>query len=150
MQSSNLLDGTLNLYTSRIINASIEVERRYREARPLLCFGGEIRQVLINLVGNALDAMLNGGRLFLRSREMTELRTGRRGVRLTVADTGYGISEATREKLLEPSSLPREIGARLWGFGSARKSLIDTKARSAFVPAKRTSIVEPSRALLAV
>lgn len=99
VQGSDLLDETLNLYTSRILNAAILVVRRYREARPLLCFEGEIRQVLINLVGNALDAMLNGGRIFLRSREMTELHTGSRGVRLTVADTGYGISEETREKL---------------------------------------------------
>ena len=38
----------------------------------MTCFEGEIRQVLNNLVGNAVDAMsANGGRLLIRSREGT-------------------------------------------------------------------------------
>ena len=42
-------------------------------------FEGEIRQVLSNLVANAIDAMQpNGGRLLVRSREATHWKTGRR------------------------------------------------------------------------
>ncbi len=116
-RSADILDGSVNIYVSRITNAAIHVERRYRESRPLLCFEGEVLQVLNNLVGNALDAMLKGGRLLLRSREMTELSTSRKGVRLTVADTGSGMSKATREKLFEAfftTKGPGGTGLGLW------------------------------------
>jgi len=45
--------------------------------------------VLANLVGNAIDAMQPaGGRLLIRSRKATHWRTGRKGLMLTIADTG--------------------------------------------------------------
>ncbi len=101
--ATNLIDATLPLYQSRISNARIKLERRDRTRRPVVCLDGEIRQVLSNLIGNSIDAMSQkGGRLLIRSRESTDWRTGRRGVTLTVADTGSGISADTIPRIFEP------------------------------------------------
>ena len=75
---------------------------RKRVRTPVLCFDGEIRQVMNNLVGNAIDAMHpQGGNLFLRGREGRDWRSGRKGVFLTVADTGPGMSAQTQSKSFE-------------------------------------------------
>ena len=87
---TSLFDATLRLYEARLLNRQITVERRKRTEEPVTCFEGDIRQVLSNLVTNAIDAMAAGGRLLVRSREATEWKSGRRGVVLTVADTEWG------------------------------------------------------------
>jgi signal transduction histidine kinase len=100
---ASLIEATLPLYQGRISNARVKVERRDRTRKPVTCLDGEIRQVLSNLIGNAIDAMQGKERrLFVRSRESTEWRTGRSGVTLTIADTGSGISVDTIDHIFEP------------------------------------------------
>ena len=66
-------------------------------------YEGEIRQVLANFIGNAIDAMhRDGGRLMLRSSSGRDPRTGAEGVYVTVADTGCGMDAATRARIFEP------------------------------------------------
>ena len=99
----DLIEGGLSIYQGRILNVGISVEKRKRASHPVTCFHGEIRQVLNNLVSNAIDAMHpDGGRLLLRSRESTNRKTGQRGLVLTVADTGPGMSQVTLKKIFEP------------------------------------------------
>jgi signal transduction histidine kinase len=57
---------------------------------------GELREALMNLVQNALDAMKGGGRLTLRT-EMSATE-----VRVEVTDTGMGMSAEVRERAFEP------------------------------------------------
>ncbi len=91
--AAGLIDATLPLYQSRISNARVKVERRDRARRPVTCLDGEIRQVLSNLIANAIDALSGTERrLLIRSRDSTDWRTGRSGVTLTIADTGSGMS----------------------------------------------------------
>jgi len=101
--SDDLIGATLPLYQGRLANSHVNVERRDRTSRAVTCFDGEIRQVLSNFIGNAIDAMsLSGGRLLIRNREGTDWTTGRLGVILTVADTGSGMSPHTLSKIFEP------------------------------------------------
>jgi nitrogen-specific signal transduction histidine kinase len=44
------------------------LERDYDPSMDLFCFAGELRQVFANLVGNAIDATSDGGRLLVRAR----------------------------------------------------------------------------------
>ena len=70
---------------------------------PITCFDGEIRQVLSNLVSNAIESMQSsGGRLLLRSRCATNWSNGKKGLSITVADTGTGIHPDVRKKIFEP------------------------------------------------
>ena len=99
-----LLASVRSVYQGRLHNTGIRSELRERATLPILCFEGEVRQVLANLVGNAIDAMmpLGGGRLVMRSREATDWNSGDRGILLTIADTGSGMNAATVQKLFEP------------------------------------------------
>ena len=99
----SLIDSALSLYQTRIVQAEIAVTRRSRIFPLIKCLDGEIRQVLSNLVGNAVEAMMTqGGRLLVRSRSATHWITGKRGVLVTVADTGPGISQQHLSKIFEP------------------------------------------------
>jgi signal transduction histidine kinase len=113
-----LLDGTLPLYQGRLNNGHVSVHRRERAHSPIVCLEGEIRQVLSNLIGNAIDATkAAGGRLLLRTRNATDWQTGRAGVIFTVADTGSGMSARTISRIFEPFFTTKEVsgtGLGLW------------------------------------
>jgi signal transduction histidine kinase len=103
IDTAALVDETLNVYQGRLRNSPAQVRTRLQAEHPIRCFDGEIRQVLANLVANALDAMGSApGDLFLRTREATNWSTGECGIVFTVADTGSGIAKETAERIFEP------------------------------------------------
>ncbi|HET9695826.1 MAG TPA: PAS domain-containing protein [Terriglobales bacterium] len=96
-----ILDNVLALYHGRTLNAGIKVVKQYHETTALTCFADELRQVFANLISNAIDATPSGGTIVVRKRERTDWRTGRRGVRVTVADSGQGMSAETKRRIFE-------------------------------------------------
>jgi signal transduction histidine kinase/CheY-like chemotaxis protein len=74
---------------------------------------GEIREALINLVFNAVDAMPEGGELTLRTRAVGEPKAAQ----VEVSDTGIGMDEQTRRHCLEPFFTTK--GERGTGLGLA-------------------------------
>ncbi|HEY4211782.1 MAG TPA: ATP-binding protein [Steroidobacteraceae bacterium] len=93
--------------------AHIEVRRDLATDAPvMLGVDGEVRDALTNLIFNAVDAMLQGGTLTLRSRVLGEDR-----VSIEVVDTGVGMDEATRQRCLEPFFTTK--GQRGTGLGLA-------------------------------
>lgn len=99
---SDILDSAISLNAGRIATCNVTFEKSYLPLMPLNCNQGELRQVFVNLVANALDAMPAGGRLLIRIREATGPASGTPGIRITVADTGVGMSSRTRRALFEP------------------------------------------------
>jgi signal transduction histidine kinase len=63
---------------------------------------GEIRQVLVNLIANAIDAMPNGGALHLRGGYALHPGTSACGIRISVADHGTGVPRGVSGKVFEP------------------------------------------------
>ncbi len=121
----DLFESVLSIYQGRLVNSGVVVEKRKRATVPVLCFDGEIRQVLNNIVGNAIDAMHPaGGRLLLRSREATDWRTGRKGLGLTVADTGGGMSRATLKRIFDAFYTTKGIGGTGLGLWVS-KEIVD-------------------------
>lgn len=108
--AEELFATVLGIYEGRLKNSRIAVEVTHRSVEPVLCFEGDVRQVLNNLVGNAIDAMNGGGRLLIRSHGTTDWRTGRKGVALTVADTGCGMSVEVRKRIFEPFFTTKGMG----------------------------------------
>lgn len=104
VQLTSVLDSVLTLHQGRLRNLQIEVVKQYRPCCSLVVFANEIRQVFANLVGNAVDAMISSTtrRLTLKVCDSEDWRTGHRGVRITVADTGSGMSAATMNRLFKP------------------------------------------------
>jgi signal transduction histidine kinase len=107
-----LLNSMLTLHQGRVTALRVEVIRRYEPDVSLFCFAGELRQLFANLIGNALDAMMpGGGRLLLRVRRTAG------GVRVTVADTGSGMTREVLQRIFEPFFTTKEAvgtGLGLW------------------------------------
>jgi CheY-like chemotaxis protein len=75
---------------------------------------GMIEQVILNLCVNARDAMPNGGRLVVATREVVLTETGagpEKFAHLSVADTGGGIEPAVIERVFEPFFTTKPVGA---------------------------------------
>jgi signal transduction histidine kinase len=102
----DLLATVLAIHQGRLLNSRIELRKGPISPKPILCFDGEIRQVLSNLVGNAIDALLASEdprvHLMIRSREATDWHSERRGLRVTIADTGGGIEAKSMEHIFDP------------------------------------------------
>ncbi|QNI37405.1 PAS domain-containing sensor histidine kinase [Edaphobacter albus] len=115
--AKDLIDAVLNLYHGRLLNSGIVVKTLYATSQPILCFENDIRQVLNNLIANAIDAMRQGGRLIIRAHHATDQRNGHKGIRITIADTGYGMSPAVRARIFEPFYTTKDLngtGLGLW------------------------------------
>ncbi len=135
---SELLDSVLSLHQGRLRNLGIQVEKKYDSDTELYCFAGELRQVFANLIGNAIDAMLEGGRLALRARRSQEwIGAGRSGIRIQVADTGYGMNSEVQRHIFEPFFTTKEAtGTGLglwvsWEIVVKHKGTIRVRSRSA-------------------
>ena len=92
-----LFESALVLFAKRFNDYGITVNKSWDPKAPLVtCLAGEIRQVLANLIGNAIDAMPHGGVLEL------SVRAKQDGAEITVADTGYGMSQEVQKRIFEP------------------------------------------------
>jgi CheY-like chemotaxis protein/anti-sigma regulatory factor (Ser/Thr protein kinase) len=75
----------------------VEIVTELGDIPPVTGNDAELREMLINLIFNAVDAMPQGGTITLRTRACAD-----GGVELTVTDTGIGMSEDVRRQCLEP------------------------------------------------
>jgi signal transduction histidine kinase len=97
-----LTESVLLFQQSNIRKAGVQLEKGLIGSQPICAFPGELRQILTNLVSNAVEAMRSGGKLVVRVHPARNWRTGEEGYRILVADTGPGISPESRKKLFEP------------------------------------------------
>ncbi len=118
VDTTALVNETFNVFLGRLHKSHIQVSMRLRARHTLLCFDGEIRQVLANLIANALDAMSSSpGRLLIRTREATHWPSGERGIVITVADSGSGIEPRAMKRVFEPFFTTKGtvgVGLGLW------------------------------------
>ncbi|HEY0308504.1 MAG TPA: PAS domain S-box protein [Acidobacteriaceae bacterium] len=146
MKSSDLTDSVISLYRSRLQAANIHLVLDHREHKPIVGYASELRQVLANLIGNALDAMngMDPRVLTIRSRPATDWRTGHAGVRITVADTGSGMDNATLEHIFEPFFTTKSetgTGLGLWVSEEIlHKRSGSLRVRSSRLPEHRGSV----------
>ncbi len=97
---SQLFDDVMSLYRNKLNNKNIEVVTDYSSHTFIDARKGEIRQVLGNLIGNALDALPRNGRLYFRAKPSNH--AGRTMVKFVVADTGSGITKEHLARIFEP------------------------------------------------
>jgi PAS domain S-box-containing protein len=130
-----LLGPTLALYQGRISNSNIRLELQHRGAEPIVCYEGDIRQVLNNLIGNAIDAMRSGGRLVVRTGKARLQSSGIAAIRITIADTGHGIPPAVMRRMYEPFYTTKGMngtGLGLWissGIVDKHRGRIQARSR---------------------
>jgi len=114
-----LLESVLTLHQGRVNSLHVEVRRFYDSQVEIFCFAGELRQLFANLISNALDAMMPGpGMLTLSVRQSRSWRNPSvEGVRISVADTGCGMSDEVRARIFEPFFTTKDAtgtGLGLW------------------------------------
>ncbi len=112
----DLIETVLAIFDHRLRRARIEVVREFRPIPLVLAHDGEIRQVLANLVGNAMDAVPGGGCIRIRTAPSSDI-SGRSGVAITIADTGTGIEPGSVRRIFEPFFSTKGItgtGLGLW------------------------------------
>ena len=106
----------LKLLAGRCEHAGVVVDTNYSPAAGLaLAEAGRIRQVILNLALNALDAMPYGGKLSIAVMPATDADAAR-AVRLEITDTGPGVRAAHGVDIFEPfiTTKPQGTGLGLY------------------------------------
>ncbi|MGA7294574.1 MAG: ATP-binding protein [Terriglobales bacterium] len=112
-----IMDEILQLYSRKLESRRIRVVRRYRGSREISGYSGELRQLLSNLLVNAVDAMADQGCLQVRVALGRDWSNDREGVRITVADNGSGIPRNQLRRIFEPFFTTKKdsgTGLGLW------------------------------------
>lgn len=99
---------TIELLRPELENRGIDVEEKLSDRLPVISFdAAQIRQVLVNLCKNAMQAMSRGGLLKLITEPAQD------GVWLVVADTGGGIPTELLTRIFEPFYTTKKKGSGL-------------------------------------
>jgi two-component system NtrC family sensor kinase len=111
----DMVQSVLALYVIQLEAKQIQVEYKKGPSFVIQGFPGELRQVLANLIGNAIDASPMQAKISIRIHHAEQ--HGVPGVALTIHDQGSGIPHAIRDRVMEPFFTTKELkgtGLGLW------------------------------------
>jgi two-component system, NtrC family, sensor kinase len=114
---ASLLDEVLELRLRHLEFDNITVEKKYRDKGTIQGFPVELKQVFLNLIGNAAQAMPEGGRLRLHVFEPWPRSDQQSLVCISICDTGSGIDPEHAKHLFEPfftTKSTKGTGLGLW------------------------------------
>lgn len=115
---NQLVQKVLELTGSQLKKSGVNVEVTLVEGLPMvMVVADQIRQVLLNLIINAMEAMPEGGELFIRTGASILIgKAGvyqRSGVEIIIEDSGPGVSDSDRDRIFEPFVSTKEHGTGL-------------------------------------
>jgi PAS domain S-box-containing protein len=114
---ASMLDAILELQQPSFLLNKITVEKRYSHDAVALRFSVDLKQVFMNLIGNAIQAMPHGGRLRIKIAPDISAKSGPSRVQIAITDTGSGVSPEAAKQLFEPFFTTKEAkgtGLGLW------------------------------------
>jgi two-component system NtrC family sensor kinase len=114
---ADVADGVFSLLGRKLSAAQITVERRYDSRLTVHGYAGEMRQVISNLILNAMEAVGQKGKIFLHIYESRDWRSGQKGIRFTILDSGTGIPSSKMHAIFEPFFTTKQekgTGLGLW------------------------------------
>jgi PAS domain S-box-containing protein len=117
-----MIESVLKMYSTKIAEKKIEIVRSFLKCAPARGVRGEIRQVVSNLLANAIEAVQERGIISLRTQPV--FAGERRAIEITVADDGYGIPAEHLDHIFEPFFTTKSgtgTGLGLW----VAKEIID-------------------------
>ena len=118
----NLVDrlSDLSMLLKRLLGERVELDLSHaRDLWPVKADVNQFEQVIVNLAVNARDAMPDGGKLAIRTANLSAVEAARRNVPgmppadyvvVEVSDTGIGMSPEIKEKIFEPFFTTKEVG----------------------------------------
>ena len=102
-----LVQNTLALVKKRLEQVNVHVETRFEPVQPIWGIPTQLKQVMLNLILNAIESMPEGGLLKL------EVLSDDGGVQLHVADNGIGMDGETMAHIFEPFYSTKQNGTGL-------------------------------------
>ena len=99
------IDETLSLIEGQAKVKSIEIIKEYNTGLPdIMANKNQIQQVIVNLFNNSADAMPDGGRITIATKQAGEQ------IEFDISDTGIGMTEEVRRHIFEPFFTTKEVG----------------------------------------
>ena len=107
------IESTLAILQSRLqkteIRSEIQVVKDYGQLPVVSCYAGQLNQVFLNVLNNAIDALeecdrQEGLTLCIRT------ETDGKQVTIAIADNGAGMSEETQRRIFDPFFTTKEVG----------------------------------------
>lgn len=113
-RAEHVIGDSMKLAAHAMTKAPVEVRVDLDQDIPSLwCHEGQLKQVIVNLVVNAVQAMPNGGLLTIRLHKEPSQTLGPAAVRLAVSDTGLGIDPEYRSRMFDPFFTTKDEGTGL-------------------------------------
>ncbi|HEU4683467.1 MAG TPA: ATP-binding protein [Nitrospira sp.] len=113
-ETEALIVDTLTLAAHTIAGQHLDIRLKVDPAASRLwCDAGQMKQALLNLIVNAIQAMPDGGTLTICAEQGGGDGSRTPHVHLAVADTGIGISPAQRERIFDPFFTTKDEGTGL-------------------------------------
>lgn len=97
------LESTLTLLHSSYKNR-IEVIKQYGELPEIDCFPGQLNQVFMNILSNAIQAIPGEGKIFIKTLQDNNM------VKISIRDTGSGMTDEVRKKIFDPFFTTKDVG----------------------------------------
>jgi signal transduction histidine kinase len=97
------IDSTLILLHNKYKNR-IEIVRNYGNIPQVECYPGQLNQVFMNILSNAVDSIENEGTITISTSILNDF------VQIIIKDTGNGIPENIREKIFDPFFTTKGVG----------------------------------------
>ncbi|MEG4115554.1 MULTISPECIES: ATP-binding protein, partial [unclassified Microcoleus] len=133
------LESTLMILKHRLkasdTRPEIQVIKKYGDLPKVECYAGQLNQVFMNLLSNAIDALdeSNTGRSFAEIKEApnkiiieTKLSGEPQQVVIRIEDNGVGINEAVRDKIFDDLFTTKEVGKGTGlGLAIARQIVVE-------------------------
>jgi signal transduction histidine kinase len=93
----------------------IELIKEYDKLPLIKCYAGQLNQVFMNILANAIDALSESDNLILKTRKNLQIRirtelTNDHYVIVRIADNGSGISEEVQKRLFDPFFTTKAVG----------------------------------------
>ncbi len=114
---SELLQSVLTLQQRALLEKRIKLCNPSFSPCFVQGFPVELRQIFLNLIGNSIQAMPNGGSLKVSVRLATDWAMQRRGVVISIVDTGSGIQPQDAPRIFQPffsTKSTKGTGLGLW------------------------------------
>jgi PAS domain S-box-containing protein len=111
---ATVVQDVLTIYERKLLYNGLTVVQQIEPGLIVSAMKGELKQILSNLIANAMDASQHGGRILITAHKCCHHPSGQKGFRITVADTGTGIDVRVRKKLFDPFfTTKKELGTGL-------------------------------------
>jgi signal transduction histidine kinase len=97
------LDSTLILLRNKY-KQRIEINKYYGNIPEIECYPGQLNQVFMNILSNAIDAIDDKGIIAISTSKSNK------SIRISIKDSGRGISENIKSKIFDPFFTTKEVG----------------------------------------